>query len=212
MANLQSLNCCFNQLQTLPFCFADLRDKLQYFNHSENPFTEMPEIKEMSLGKLMHYLDEKRGRKPHKALWKVSEELCRTLRKYLLDFGDFVFKLSGNKIVWDVNLKPEVLELVVEPRELSMSEIDGFLSLYVGNKLEIDFEALTNKFSATELLQLKWFIKDLEFEKQILRQKLETEIDKVEFFKKENHKLTIEISFFQDQRIERCKRGYSQTF
>jgi hypothetical protein len=199
LGKLQQLYCSRNQLQKLPLSFSDLRNNLQTLNYSENPFTEMPEIKEMGLGRLMDYLDEKRGRKPHKIVWKMSKELHKTLQKYLVGFQDFVFTLSGKEIKLEVHRQDEGLELVIEPRELSMAEIDDYLALYVGDKLEIDFEALKSKFSLTELFEAKRFLEEHKREKENLLYELRYLKDKCELIEGRNKELWITITFFQNQ-------------
>jgi hypothetical protein len=186
---LKELTCNYNQLQKLPLNFSDLRDNLQSLNYSGNPFTEMPEIKEMGLGRLMDYLDEKRGRKSYTIPFEFEKILMKAFHKYLVGFGDFILQALGKEIGWQITVHNNVLRVHIEPRELDIEAIFNFLHLYIGEKLEINFEELQSKLPAEELFKRKRYIEDWKWERQTLIRDLEYERDKNRFLERENQEI-----------------------
>jgi hypothetical protein len=206
IANLHKLvylDCSNNSFQKIPISFADVPEKLQHWDLEDNPFGEMPELRNMDARQIMKFLDENRGEKPHTTIWKMDKLLQNVLHKYLIGFKNFVWQIEGREIVWEIAEHQEGLQITVSAKNLTIKQIDNLLHLFVGNNLEVDMLTLQRKLSIQEMFELKSFFKDLAWEQEMLQKELDYVLGKVTFLQDSRPKLVVEINFFQDKT---CKK------
>ncbi len=196
---LEYLDCSNNNFQKIPIPFADVPEKLSHWDLEDNPFSEMPELQTMDSGQIMKFLDENRGRKPYTTVWKMDKALQNVLHKYLIGFKNFVRHVEKEEIIWEIKEHAVGLQITVHAKLLTIKQIDDLLYLYVGDNLEVDMLTLQRKLSIQELFEIKAFLRDLEWEKQILQRELDYVVDKVTFLQDDRRRLTLEINFFQDK-------------
>lgn len=204
LINLQYLDISENSLNTLPAELASLR-KIKSLNIENNPFSDMPQIKNMGHAELFYFLDGLRGVKTYATVWDVPEMLTTALKQYLIYFNDFVQKLTGERIRFEVLSVDEGLKLTATTTEkLTIKEINDYLYMYITHNRDTIETKLSN---ATALLELKYqgLMREWEMERMQLYHKVEMQLnvnrfleDKVKSKEEVIENLQARIRFFED--------------
>jgi hypothetical protein len=135
-------------------------------------------------------------------IWEIPDELKTGFQQYLNFFSDFVKKLTGQEILFEIIKVATGLKLTVESATLPIIEIDSLLIKYVNyfakeNENLISNEELRN-LNQIQFFEYKQLIRDLEYEKQNLFRKIQDLYDKQNFLMQTITNLNLRISFFEN--------------
>ncbi len=198
-----------NPIQSFPPSLANLRKLKRIYAEGNNfPLQEMPEARGLGFVELFDFLNSKRGIGAYTTVWEVSKPLQTAFQQYLNAFTDFVARLHGKEIFFEVSKVPQGLQLSTQTQEgLSIEDIDAYLARYINIFLKQDADNLLHELSVVgrqQTFELKQLVHDLKFENLTLLNKIQNQVDKILFLgesveekKEQIRELQTRIRFFE---------------
>ncbi|MDO6389094.1 leucine-rich repeat domain-containing protein [Pontibacter sp. BT731] len=202
LKNLATLNLKNNQIKSLPESISSLR-KINTLDITDNPLSEMPELAKMSLVEIFYYLDKQHADKSYVTHWEVPNSLKISFQQYLNFFTEFVYRLTGEDIAFEVTKTENGLKITAQPTDkLSIDEVDAYLQMYMKQDVDIRPDSGADNY---KIFEIRRMLQDWKSEKQNLDNKVERQLETIQYLSKSNEEkekqikqLYLNISYFQD--------------